>query len=128
MQHSKKSKETFVSISNGKVEAGYTYFYRKEGNMYSVIIPAFRLAYSCNSEEEMSRENKAMIQAFVNYWLKDLGPKKFIIQLNALGFRTADHAITMKRLLHGETKRAKFKAPVPMMQPDMQEAFAEIAA
>ncbi len=111
-----KNRPAFIKVSEevdgGKInniQCGYSVYVaeKKEGDKYyNFFIPAFKIHYFAESEEEGKKIGEVSVNAFFDYWLKDQGKKAFFDQIKKLGFIEVKRAVKSK-------KDFRFKASKP---------------
>lgn len=109
-------KRTFIKIEDGRIkEYAFQYFFKAEGAFVTCKVPAFDLHFSSpNDEAEVKKRAGAMVRAFFNYWIKDVGPKQFFLELHKLNWRTENHNYALKKLLNKEKIDTKFQGPTEL--------------
>lgn len=112
MSNDNRSSIQFVPKGNVmNVRFGYRLMYNKdEPGIINYYIPGFNLFFSANDEETGSKRGKAMVRAFLDYWINQESPRSFILEIHKLGFRTKNHDLVMKEFLHKKITSSKFNS------------------
>lgn len=115
MKQEKDMKDS-IQIKSGNITVSYNVHFIAEEGMVSAYIPAFDIYYSAPDRETAERRSENAVKAFHKYWMENQGWKKYILKLHHLGFKTANHEVQMRNMLHNRPVNAKFS---PVSRPSV---------
>ncbi|MEX2235440.1 MAG: hypothetical protein WD824_24980 [Cyclobacteriaceae bacterium] len=104
-------KPTFIQFKKGRIDYGFYWIRKQEGDYFSCYIPAYDLYFSCKADVATATKRAAnMVRAFLDFWRIKEGNRSFFLKLHSLGFRTHNHNFTLKQLLNNKNIETKFSA------------------
>ncbi|HXU28048.1 MAG TPA: hypothetical protein VN698_12530 [Bacteroidia bacterium] len=105
-----KKKEDFIEFKDGKINYGFSAFFKRVDERYSVHIPAYDLVFSAKDKESMDRKALKIVKAFYDFNIDHKSWRSFMLTIHKLGFRSPQHDFIMQSLMNKKPTKAKFSS------------------